>query len=569
MKFSKKITVVILLNCLLVVAVFSQGKTTVNKRDIWKSRADTVTYSLLKETAKIDELERALLYAQIGDLWWKSDQTQSNVWFEKSADSIFFYSSEDIKTNGAKYIRISGEILKIIADRNQKQSSRLTKILSEIGNLSEDDKTINADVLIELAFETVEKNPQKAFQLGITAFRIGNPRGYAPLLLRLRRYDAKLADRLFPTAFSATAASQDFMMLQSLKMTAFPEVVLPDIPKETYLPESLKIETLNFFADYIVHQQIKYTNKTIPNCFYEARLIAPLANQFANLLPQKLPIVQQAINVCLENQNTVTKEVNDALFTSGNIEELLSKADEVKNNTGARALYLFRAILFATEQKRFALAIKILDGMSKEEREHDAQSWDGMRYESAGGLASVQIKENDLAGAVRTLDDVPITILPFAQVISVKDCAARNAQTYAFCVEILNNARRSFIKSDKPFADKIGYWIFAVKLFAQLKLNNEAAETFQEIAKGFNNSISEKGAHTPPILPAERFASVISADLLEARENSLSESANLINEPKVRIQINLAFLTLVLKEYEKLNVKPVKETTPSSKIKQP
>ncbi|HXG84733.1 MAG TPA: hypothetical protein VNI84_11960 [Pyrinomonadaceae bacterium] len=568
MKQTKKITFIFSLSCVLVTFAFSQEKITLNKRDVWKSRADTITYSILKETAKIDEIERALLYAQIGDLWWKSDQTQSNVWFEKSVDSIFFYSSEDIKTNSAKYILITGEVLKIIADRNPKQSNRLTKILSEIENLSKDDKNLNADVLIQLAIETGEKNPQKAFQLGVAAFRVGNPTNYAQLLLRLRQYDARLSDRLFHTAFSATVASQDYMMMQELKMTAFPEIVLPDIPKEMYLPEPLKVETLNFFADYINQQQIKFTNKTIPKCVSEAGLVISLTNQFANLLPQKAPLVQQAINVCLANQNTIIKEVDEA-FASGSIEELLSKADEEKENANLRGAYLFKAILLAMEQKKYALVIKILDGMSKEDRERDVQFWEEMRYESAGGLASIQIKENDLAGAVRTLNDVPTSILPFAQVISAKECAARNAQTYGFCVETLNNAQRSFIKSEKPFAEKIGYWLFAVKLFAQLKLNNEAAETFQEIAKGFNKSISEKELNAP-IISSERIASIISADLLEAQENSLFESANLINEPKIRIQINLAFLTLALKEYEKLSIKPIKKVTPppNSKAKQ-
>lgn len=357
-------------------------------------------------------------------------------------------------------------------------------------------------------------------------------------------------------------------MLQSLKMTAFPEIVLPNLPKEMYLPESLKLETLNVFADYIVQQQIKFTNKTIPKCVSEAGLVISLTNQFTNLLPQKATLVKQAIDVCLANQNTITKEVNE-VFTSGNIEELLSKADETKDNTNLRGLYFFKAILLAMEQKRYALVIKILDEMSKEDRERDVQFWEEMRYESAGGLASIQIKENDLAGAVRTLNDVPTSILPFAQVISVKECAARNAQTYGFCVETLNNARQSFIKSDKPFADKMGYWLFAVKLFSQLNLTSEAAETFQEIAKSFNKSISEKDAHTP-VMPSERFASVISADLFDAQEHSLFESANLISEPKIRIQINLAFLTLALKEYEKLNTKPVKQviSTPNNKTKQ-
>ncbi len=565
MKSTKKITFVISLSCLLVTTIFSQEKSISNKRDIWKSRADAVTHSLLKETTKIDELERALLYAQIGDLWWKSDKTQSNVWFEKSADSIFFYSSDDIKTNGTKYIQITGEVLKIIADRNQKQSNRLTRILSEIENLSEDNKNLNADALIELAFETVGKNPQRAAQLGITAFRVGKPQDYSKLLLRLRRYDAKLADQLFRTAFSATVASQDFMMLQGLKITAFPEIVLPDIPKEMYLPEPLKIETLNFFADYINQQQIKFTNKTIPKCINEASLLLSLTNRFASLLPQKAPLVQQAIDICLANQNTLIKTANE-LYTSGNIEELLSKADELKDNIDLRGIYLFKAILLAMEQKRYALVIKILEGMSKEDRERDMRFWEEMRYESAGGLASIQIKENDLAGAVRTLNDVPTSILPFAQVISTYECKPQNAQTYGFCVETLNNARQSFIKSEKSFADKLGYWLYAVNLFSKLNLNNEAAEVFQEIAKDFNKSLAEKNGNTP-IIPSERIASIITADLLEAQNNSLFESANLINEPKVRIQINLAFLTIALKEYEKLNIKPVKQVVSTTKNK--
>lgn len=528
------------------------------QRELWRTKAGTITGRLLKEASNSDSLDGALLLVQLSDAWWEVDKTQSNAWIEKAVDVISLYPAEDVKANSAKYFQTARQILLIIANRNRKQSDRLVAILSEAGKTVDKEKNINADSLIEFALQIVKENPAQAAQTGTLAFRVGQPKEFYKLTWELRRYNPTLADQFFGTAFTNAMASRTPETLQRMLLAAFPENFVTNFPPNLAPPRALKTRFLNFLADYIGQQQYNFLNKSVQSCVGDARTVARVKNQFAELLPQRSGTVQQAIDVCLaeQNQKLTPMQSQPASLKTSDPDELLKLADEAEDDPNVRGGYLFRAALSANQQKKYALSIKILEKMSEKERGMFADDWEELRHDSATGLAYAQLKDNNFAGALETLKNVPDKLRPLAQVGFMLSASPEDASTYGFGVEQLNDARRGFIKSDLPFTKKVPYWLNLVMLFSKYKLHTEAAEVFREIAASFNRALSDDNpaansiASDQLISDAKRIIPTLSPTLFESHETSLLESVGSLKREKPRIQINLAFLELALKQYK-------------------
>ncbi len=568
MIFFNRIVLTVFLIYSLIIFAIGQEDTSLGQRELWRTRADTITNRLLKEASNLDSLDRAVLLAQLGDLWWEFDKNQSNAWIEKSVDTIFFYPSEEIKSKSEKFFQTTRQILSIISNRNQKQSNRLIEILSEADKVVDKEKNVNADSLIEFALQIVKENPTKATQIGTLALRVGSPKEFYKLSWEIRRYNPTLANQFFRTAFSSVTASRNLEMLQSMQLAAFPENFVPNFPPNLTPPRELRTEFLNFLADYIVQQQYNFVSKSIQSCANEAVLVSRVKNQFVELLAPKSGVVQQAIDMCLAGQNQKLTQIQSqtASLKTSNIDELLKLADEVEDAPNIRGVYLFKAALAANQQKKYAFSIKILESMREKERELFVGDWEELRHDSAAGLAYTQFKDNDLSGALETIKNVPDRLRPFAQVGFVLKISPEDTSVYSFCVEQLNNARRGFIKSELSFTKKTSYWLNLVKLYSNYKLQTEAAEVFRELAVAFNSSLSDNNtaandiASSQLIADSKRIIPTLLPTLLEAQENSILESVSLLKQEKPRVQINLTFLKLALKQYKSFNSESPKKS---------
>jgi hypothetical protein len=554
--FSRSLLLVYLI-CSLVIVTSGQAENSSGQREIWRTRAETFTLHLLKDASKSDSLDRALLLTQLGDLWWEFDKNQSNTWIEKAVDTMFFYSSEEIKSDSERFFQTTRQILRIISNRNQKQSDRLVKILSEADKFIDKEKNTNADSLIEHALQTLKENPSKAFQLGILALRAGQPKEFYKLSWELRRYNPVLANQFFRTVLSGIMVSGDLEMLNSMQLASFPENFVPEFPPNLAPPKELKTEFLNFLADYAVRQHYKLVSKSIQSCAVEANIVSRVRNQFIALMPQKIEIVQQALDFCLAGQNqklTQTQSQTASLKTS-DIDELLKLADEVEDTPNVRGVYLFKAALSANQQKKYVLSIKILESMSEEERAIFADNWEDLRHDSAALLAYIQVRDGDSSGALETIKNVPDKLRPLAQVGFVMQFSPQDVVTYSFCIERLNEARRGFIKSELPFAKRTSYWFNLVKLYSNYKMQTEAAEVFRDITVAFNNSLSDNSPKNNVIsiqlaADSKRIIPTLSPTLLESQENSIHETIASLKQEKPRIEINLAFLEVALRQYK-------------------
>lgn len=536
--------------------VLSQNADPDIQAQIWTTRAETISANLVKETTNIEELEQSLLYAELGNAWWKLDRNKADAFFTKSVDGIFFYSPGN---DASKLLETTRKILLLLGNRNEKQSARLVKIISDVAEAPELDKNANADALVAYGLQILSDNPATAYKMGALAIRIGTPKEIYKLIWGLNKNNHQLATDLFKIALLKAKTDPNYYMLQAIKISAFPEVIISEIPEHLKLSRSEKIAALNFFADTILRLQSKYLSKQIEKCSYEATVIAQLKNQFVEFLSEQYGPVQQAIATCLENQSAQTQALTDTIRNS-TVEELLKLADEHKDEPLLRTAYLYRAALLAHEEKRYALSITVLETMDEKERSSDIDFWEDLRSGAASHLAFEKYTAEDVQGANKVIADVPDPIEPFAQFGLVTLFPVDDAASLPFRIEVLSEARKNFLRSDKTFARKASYWFRLVGLFSDVGLQQDAADTFREVVKAFNADQSEKSATQIEISP-EMVSGSFSPKLLEAMDSSILETVRLINKPQSRIDVNFALLRIALTEAGRLKIIAAKVKT--------
>ena len=535
------------------LSVFSQTENLNTQKVIWKVRSDTITDRIVKQTFKLDELEKAILLAKLGSLWIKSDNAKAIGFFEKSVDTIFFYSSEEIKKNNQAYLGSIREILTIIANRSSKQTNRLVSILSDSEDILAENNSLNADTLIEFALTLVKDDAVRATELGVLSFRFGQPTKFYPLFWELNKKDQALADRFFKRTLQSAIDLPNPQIAQNLKLSIFAEGGVSVTSEQ-------RIETLRFLAIYIVQQQIKFTGKLIDKCTFEAYILASIQNQYPIYLPEKTTAVSQSIAICIADNPTPglgKSKTGLDRAEAGSVEELIKLADEAKDNLKTRTYYLFRAVSLANDQKLYQIGIDILEGMSKQERETDIPFWDTLRYSIAGGLAFQQLEESNLSGATDTLNRVPSNIRSFAKIGFAFRCSSKNINTRNFCGGKMDEALSDFPKSDKSLQEKYRFWLITVKLYSVYEQPAAASASFEALVKSLNSDLAERKENSFH-LASEDAPFVISAELLESQEQTLLKAADLLEDQTSRTNVNLAFLTTSLDKVELLT-KLIKE----------
>ena len=525
---------------------------------MWRARADTLTSNLLKDAANKDALDRALLMAQLSDLWWESEQTQANTWIEKSVDAIAFYPTAEAKEQRVKFLHTTRQVLALISTRNEKQAARLVDILSKPEeNVRDSEQQFSAQAVVEQALKIVKTDPVGATKLGLRAFTLGFPANAWKLALDLRRHNPSLADQIVSAAFSSLLASPDTPKLYGTKFMVFPDVQMPTISSELLPPRKLRISFLNFVADHLYQRQLRFTSKANPRCSDEAILASRLRTAFSELLPLRSEMVEQSISICLSNQ---TKQLlNPFNAETSDVDELLRQVDRIQDDPLLRGNYLIRAVLAAREQKKYATAIETLEKMTDDERKVASDFWEDLRSDLAARLAVVEFKEGDVASANKTLKKLSDALRPLGQINFVYQFSPQDEACSQFCVDLLHESRRELTKSELSFPRKSSYWLNLVKLYSGYKLQTEAAETFKEMVKAFNSFTDDGTALIQLLSESKRIIPDFSLSLFETKEDAMLDAVKLINDQKVRSELNLQFLKVILEKYRSLKRELEKE----------
>ncbi len=544
---------------LLALLAFGQDGARVAERDLWRTRADILTRNILKNSEK-DVLNRALLMAELSDLWWASDPIQANAWIEKSVDALVFYPAQDVKDHRQEFFSVARATLSLISSHNKKQARRLDSVLSKSEDAPDADRKLNAEGLIEQALKIVKDDPRAAATLGQRALSLGFPSKANQFSWALRRNNPELADDFVRTALASVASLPDRSKLFWLELILFPENLGSSFPATLRPPANLKVIYLSLMADYLYNSQLDFSRRASSSCSDDAAYTVKFEKWFAELLPQKLDTVRQLINICLGDQNRQIREQVTNTSESSDFDELLKKADENQDSPLFRSNFLIKAAAAALRQKMFAKSVEILDKMTDEERKVNLEYWEDLRYAAGGHLAATRFIDGDVTGAERTLKEIPDMLRPLGNVIFVLQFSADDISSYQTCVNVLGNARAEFAKSDLAFDRKSFYWLNLVKLYSNYKMQAEASETLKEVIRAFNSSLSDNSAEQKLANENQFTADLkkivpnLSLNLFETREDSIFESISLIKLERPSKEISLQFLAMVLKRYESLKL---------------
>ncbi|HEX8566333.1 MAG TPA: hypothetical protein VF648_11860 [Pyrinomonadaceae bacterium] len=535
---------------------FAQSSVSDIQQQLWNSRAEIISNEIATDANKSKPLNKALFLGKLGNIWWQIDKIKAAAFFEKSVDTLSFYLFKEDPQEDKKYFDAVRATIRLIGNRNVKQTNRLIKILSE--NSEEAEKNSNADALIDLALEIVKQNPQKAFDLAQTAFRIGSPKNFYQITWELRRENPSLADNLSKIILAYAAENRNFQTLNGVNYMTFPELFVPNFPASLSPPNNLKIAYLNFIAQHINEQQIKFSAKTIAACDLEVRLVSPLLTQYATLLPQKTELVQQAVKICSSNQNSGGKQTakpNPFLsLENKSIDEILSSAAEIEE-PNIRAIYFLKAGYMAHRKKDYQKVIEILNKMSDEERQTVKDDWEELFHDSSSLLAFDKYKNSDLIGSMEVLRNVPVNVRPLAQITFILQFQTKDLADRSFTTEILRDARENILRSEKLFAVKFIYWLHLVKLYSNYDLPIEAGNVFRELASAFNKETANDKTN-PAIIKTEQVTGIFPVELLSKQDNAVLETINSMSSTESRVNFKLALLELALKQLESLK-KPI------------
>jgi tetratricopeptide (TPR) repeat protein len=356
------------------------------------------------------------------------------------------------------------------------------------------EKRLNAEALIEQAVGFVNTDAARAAELGRIALALEFPPSAYRLAWALRSKSPELANQFVKAALSNVSTAPAPAKLYVLQRMIFPEHSNASVPANLVPHRELKISFLSFMAEHLRQRQLAFSSKQSRTCSDEAVFTTRLKSSFTELLPEKAPMVNQAIDICLADVKPQTKQLLNQDLQKTDVEEMLKEADRIQHDPAVRGRYLINAALAAMKQKRLAMAIQILEKMNDEEKKVDAEFWEDLRLDAGAALAVAEYKEGDVPRAQKTLKDLPEPLRSLGQITFVVQISPEDITCSQLCTDLLNEARRSIGKSELRFGRKSSYWLLLTKLYSEFNLQTEAAETFREMVVAFNSARTDGNA---------------------------------------------------------------------------
>ena len=472
--------------CLMFVAAYafwapsSSAQQQNTAYELWRVRSQNITNDLLKDATDLSSMQRALLLGKLAQRWWREDPRRARIWITNAIEIVEQVPNKETPADRDERLRITGLLLTIVTPLEDKPAKRLLAVLTTKSKAGDNDRINNADALIDAAVSLVEEDPKRAAELGALALRNGRPQQISRLLFPLRAQDPKLADSLFVLALPLVKQEPGSMLANSLIHVAFPvqRGHSGDIPVP---PEPLRVELLEIF---VTRMNANPGNTQDPTGCGSVCWLAPLFSEFERLLPKQMPVVRQAINRCQSPSPQDQRRIEE--YTRGQplntVDALLNAAADAKD-AELRMDYEYRAANLANEAKDYERAIRILEDMSKEQRE--SEWWNLARWDWAADGAIEHYKHSHFREMNLMLEAVPSDLQPLAKAAFLDRLSERSGAETAPIIQILNDAIKGLRRSSLPARVKYN-WYFAL-LRATVKYQfGEANEVLKDAVASLN-----------------------------------------------------------------------------------
>jgi tetratricopeptide (TPR) repeat protein len=557
----KKVISIILFSFLILLqtaSVCAQSSLPSNlqeRRAFWFSRAEEITYDSLKNTVFLSPLEQSILYARLGEAWWKDKPEEARLWLQKAVYAVELVPNRENPTEKQQRIATARLLFSIASRVDKDLSNRLLNVFTSESDAGSENQQI-ADILIESALSLVDKNPQRAVELGTISMRFGSSNAFASLIWHLQVRSPELAKKLFLSALNLARENRDVKWLSLLGYTAITEG--DDSNLKSALPRDLQIELLKLYFELVQGTSINDENQK-QICNHVSSFIIPFRAKFNQFLPAQAEQINPIISRCQTVFSPFEKEKADQSSETRplkTIEDYLKAADDEKD-LKVKMLYQYKAAQMAFGQRNYERAISILDGMSEESRRLLRGTWEGHRWEWAADFALQLFKQGSELEINQVLEKVPSDIRGMAQI----DLADKlpDKKPIPFITELLGNAEKNLARSKQPNQKRIEGYLVLMRLYAKHKQIDEAVTAIKEIVKLVNQtnfdetSENKKSGLSVLVEDKKLFLEGIPAVIFERREHSVNDAVASISLLPKRLLTRLELLNLCLTEYKTLS----------------
>jgi hypothetical protein len=517
---------------LLIVALSNFGLAQKDARELWLVRSQNITNDLLKDAADLSSMQRAVLWVELGQRWWREDPTRARSWITNAIEVVEQVPNKENPDERNERLETARILLTIVTPLDEKLAKRLLTVMSS-DKSTDDDRSAAANALIDAASGVVQKDPKRAGELVAQALRTGTPNNdMHQLFYAIRTYDPKLADSLFVQALALVRKDSHDRLLNSLLYVAFPALrgQGDDVPAP---PDSLRIELLQILLDSLNARPVGGGNS---NCGLVS-WIAQFFSEIERLLPKQGLVLRQAINTCHVAWPVAQQRMEEVTQTQplDTVESLLKAAADAKD-TEVRTDYQYRAANLAVEHKDYERAIKLLEDIPKDVR---GESWDSYRWQWASDGAIEHYKNSRFREMNLMLDAVPSDFQPLAKASFVYWLPEKAGGETGPIIQILNDAIKGLPRSNIPEWDKY-YWYFSL-LHSTVKYQPADANAALKDAIASLNKVKDL-----PQLDTNNYLNYIGPPLLEMDEFVVKDALASITQAQPRAQLRLALLDATL-----------------------
>lgn len=512
---------------LLSAAICTNGQ----QNEAWRARSEALTADLLKDAGQLNAVRRAVILGRLGQGWWNEDVSRARKWFQTAIELVEQVPNKESSNDRRERIMAARKILKMVAPLDQKLTLPLIKILTPGSQSSDPERTENADWLMNSATDLVAVDLNRANDLASLALRVGPPNDIATFLVAMRGKDAQRADAMFTQALSL-AKQQSFpvQLLNSLNYAAFP--VQRNFARNAPVPpDNLRTELLQYEINFLNSYPIDDDNRG-SMCSCVSGFIAPMLDEFDRLLQTDAVVVRQAMDKCQPLIPT------DQPHTS---EDFLKAASDAKNGQ-VQTNDEFRAADVAQATENYDLAIKILDGMGKEQREFmGGGAWESFRWSWAAQGAIDYYQRGRLAEMDVILNTVPVSLQPFAKISFLDRLPEPRVDSDpAPIIQILNEALIDLRRSNATDLDKYNWYIAVLRTTVKYQ-PTEAAGVLKAAVSLLNKANDRKSLETV------EFSERIAEPLLAMDEVVVKDSISRMTLVEGRANLRLVLLTATLR----------------------
>jgi hypothetical protein len=532
----------------LVAAVTSGGVSGQQKKssvDPTKELADGLTTELLQDGVALPSMQRAVLFARLGELWWPGDRRQASKWLKESVSLLEseWGQANPIDLEGIETVRL---VARRIYPLDQTLSSRTLAILesSAVSPTDAQARSEIARVLADAGQVVVDRDTQRAFDLGTASLRLGYSHEFSSLLSALISRDARLGTELFMQAISVARSRNEPNLFMSLMAIGFsPESTSGPSKLPGPLQQTLAMTSVN--ALFGTAMAGDYSSDS---CRF-AWTLAPYLNDIGRLMPEQFPLFRESISRCQSGLQSLAREkVKDALGdqTPKTVEDYL-KAAENESDPSARAMNQVRAARLAERQKNYDRAISIADDISEEARAIMNGNWETLRRDLALKAALSSISADDLPKALKTIHDTPKP-LRVQTLIGVAQDVQRSGRI-SLTRELIKEARAMMAEHDGSKLDRLAEYGALIRLYDKV-LATETPLVFAESVdvmhriRDFDDDFKTAGIGKTEfiLIPLNLPSSLLEKDQAAVTRYAIAG----INWPIMRVRVRLDLLRSLL-----------------------